>query len=259
MKIAIISDLHREFWELYIPHYNCDVVVFAGDISSPIKQTMPFLVNYSKKFKGNVIAVLGNHDFYGSNYEDALKYAKDEASKVSNLFLLENDCCIIKDIKFIGCTLWTDFSLEYSEKHNLSYLDKIQIAQNGVADFARIKTGANNKNFTGYKAIELFKNSCGYINNELQKKSKYKNIIVTHFSPDIECNSPKNINSLLLPYFVANTKSITDNSNIAAWIYGHTHYSNKFNKFNINFIGNHMGYPLETSDTGGEIEFYFNS
>ena len=81
LKAAILSDLHREFWEVSIPYYSADVVVISGDISSPIQKSMDFLVSYANKLQKPVIAVFGNHDFYNSNIDEALLYAKGRAAE----------------------------------------------------------------------------------------------------------------------------------------------------------------------------------
>ena len=82
MKLSILSDLHREFWQVDIPFYtDYNAVVFSGYIAVPIEKSMDFLIEYSNKRKQPVIAVLGNHDFYRSNYENALKYALKRAKE----------------------------------------------------------------------------------------------------------------------------------------------------------------------------------
>jgi len=158
MKIAVLSDLHREFWKINIPYYDCDAVVFAGDIASPIETTMEFLLDYSKKLKKPVIAVLGNHDFYRSNYEEALEYAKNKANESKYLYLLEKGSCIIKGIKFIGCTLWSDFSYETGGNVSIQE-DNAYIAQADISDFHEIKFGKEDKRFSAMKCMSLFNKS----------------------------------------------------------------------------------------------------
>ncbi len=247
MKITILSDLHREFWKVDIPLYDCDVVVFAGDIACPIKESMDFLINYSNKIKKPVVAVLGNHDFYRSNYENALEYAHKRATESKYLYLLENQSCVIAGIKFIGCTLWSDFSYETGGNVSLQE-NNAYIAQADISDFYQIRFSKENKKNSAMKCMSLFNKSVKYIKSELEKEHKGKIVIVTHFGIDKQCSNQKHYNSNLQPYFISNVSDILNNYNIDYWIYGHTHYSNTFNLGNTKIVGNQIGYPMENEN-----------
>ena len=259
MKITILSDLHREFWKINIPFYDCDAIVFAGDIACPIQESMEFLLDYSKKLKKPVIAVLGNHDFYRSNYEDALDYARKRATESQYLYLLEKDSCVINDIKFIGCTLWSDFS--YKTGGNVSIQeDNAYIAQADISDFYEIRFSKENKKFSAMKCISLFQGSVNYLKEELQNtKDNQKVVIVTHFGIDKQCSNKKHFNSNLQPYFISNVHDLLHNYNIDLWIYGHTHCSNTFSIANTRIVGNQVGYPTENkNDVKTNMNLFIN-
>lgn len=61
MKIQVLSDLHTEFGDLFVPETNADVVVFAGDIGVGI-DGLKWIE--SQEIDKPIIYVLGNHEFY---------------------------------------------------------------------------------------------------------------------------------------------------------------------------------------------------
>ena len=245
MNISVLSDLHREFWQVDIPYYtDSDVVVFPGDIATPIEKSMDFLIDYSNKRKLPVIAALGNHDFYRSNYDSALDYALERAKESSFLNLLENSSCIVGNVKFIGCTLWSDFS--YDTGGNISIQeDNAYIAQANVSDFYEIKFGKNDKRFSAMKCINLYNQSNHFLKEELSKGFPGKVIVVTHFGIDKKCSNSKHFDSHIQPYFISNVSEILNNYKIDYWIHGHTHFSNLFSIGNTKVISNQIGYPSE--------------
>lgn len=258
MKAAILSDLHREFWEVNIPYYSSDIVIISGDIACPIQKSMDFLVSYANKLQKPVIAVLGNHDFYKSNIDEALLYAKSRALESRYLHFLENSSCVIENIKFIGCTLWTDFS--YNTGGNISLQeDNAYFAQTRICDFAYIKHGKANKIFSAMKCINLYQESIRYIESEIQRTTEEKIVIVTHFGIDKLCSQPIHRGDQLQSYFISNIEGILSRYKIDVWIYGHTHYSNDFKVGKTRVIGNHIGYPTEKESTiRSKIEFIVN-
>ncbi|MCW3480629.1 hypothetical protein OL229_13865 [Neisseriaceae bacterium JH1-16] len=86
------------------------VIVLAGDIG--LKHHG---VEWAKTLTEHapntpIIMVAGNHEFYGGHFDKTL-IAMREAAIGSNVHVLENDALLIDDIRFLGCTLWTDLRL----------------------------------------------------------------------------------------------------------------------------------------------------
>ena len=244
MKAAILSDLHREFWEVNIPYYSSDVVIISGDIACPIQKSMDFLVSYANKLQKPVIAVFGNHDFYNSNIDEALKYARERAVESKYLHLLENSSLVIGNTRFIGCTLWSGFT--YNTGGNISIQhDNAYLAQANISDFMVIKYGKANNRFSAMKCISLFQESIEFIESELQETTEEKIVLITHFGIDKLCSQPIHRNDPMQSYFIANVEGLLSKYKIDVWIYGHTNYSNDFMIGKTRVIGNHIGYPTE--------------
>lgn len=121
MKIFLASDIHTEhsnssfdptlYYEQLDFDYpeDADVIVLAGDIGEWING----LEWARHRFKDKeTIYVAGNHEYYDSD----LSIINEMRSKAKDLGIhfLENDAVIIDSVRFLGCTLWTDFNC-YSE------------------------------------------------------------------------------------------------------------------------------------------------
>lgn len=61
-----------------------------------------------------MVYVAGNHEFYNGYWERTLDDMR-QAAREFNVVFLENNALEIHGIRFLGCTLWTDFDL-FGEK-----------------------------------------------------------------------------------------------------------------------------------------------
>ena len=121
MKIFLSSDIHTErAHKRFIPDFdydclrfnypdNADVIILAGDIGEWVNG-----IEWARhRFKNKeIIYVLGNHEYYDSD----LSIIEDMRTKAAELgiHLLDNDSIIIKGVRFLGSTLWTNFK-QYSD------------------------------------------------------------------------------------------------------------------------------------------------
>lgn len=107
MKIQIISDLHQEFGLSEQSFDNAGRVILAGDVNLGTKG-----IDWIKEKIPNktIIYVLGNHEYYKGSYPKTLNKIK-AATEGSNIHVLENSYIDIENVRFHGCTLWTDFSI----------------------------------------------------------------------------------------------------------------------------------------------------
>jgi len=264
MKIQIISDLHLEFENRSIAKTESNVIVLAGDIHNTYKRNLNFAGKLVKEHNKPVISVFGNHEFYTSGNVD-LDYNKgiELISGTKDLYLLECSSCIIDNIKFIGCTLWTDFSFNTGGNVALQE-DNAYLAQAKMTDFRYIRHTNHYSRFNAMKCIKLFNKSKLYLKNELSKEHSGKTVIITHFTPHINCMPPK-INKLSAIikrkpeyYYVSEVSDIIRDFKFDLWISGHSHYSSKFELFNgeKRFVSNQIGYPGEVG-TGGKLDFVY--
>src|SRR6218665_550461 len=97
MKIALISDVHAEFyknepdWLPPLPE-NPDVLVLAGDIHVG-KLLIPFIERVSKALPHtHLVFIAGNHEFYRQYRLATLSAYREAFVGYTRIHFLENDC-----------------------------------------------------------------------------------------------------------------------------------------------------------------------
>jgi Icc-related predicted phosphoesterase len=238
MKIHILSDLHTEFSDFDPPHADADVVVLAGDIGVG----MDAIEWAERQFpEVPVVYVPGNHEFYGCNIRDIGSFL---AAAPANFRILNNDSSEIDGVRFLGCTLWTDFKY-YG--HGEAWFARQQ-AKSLIVDFASIRNG--NKLFTPEDSVDLHKVSVAWLVNELEKKFDGPTVIVTHHLPASPSIASQYKNDPLTPAFASRLEHIIENYQPDLWIHGHTHVSCDYEIVGTRIVCNPRGYPGESSDRG---------
>ena len=109
MRLNVLSDLHLSRGSLPNPTVDADVVVLAGDVARPAQA-----VEWAMALGKPTLFVPGNHEFYGGSMPETLRELKRLATG-SQVRVLDNDEWCIGNVRFLGCTLWTDFLLMGAE------------------------------------------------------------------------------------------------------------------------------------------------
>ena len=126
MNIQLLSDLHLESH----PHFSAqplagaDVLVLAGDIGSYqlnsdlTRLGVPDfgLARFSPRpvheggagWPTPVIFVPGNHEYDGLEFDEAHQRLR-QACERWGLIWLEQESVVLQGVRFVGCTLWSDF------------------------------------------------------------------------------------------------------------------------------------------------------
>lgn len=257
MKIALISDVHAEFyrnepnWLPPLPE-NPNVLVLAGDIHIG-KSLIPFIERISKAFPHtHLIVVAGNHEFY-RQYRLATLYAYREAFVGhKRIHFLENDFVDIGNVRFIGATLWTEFPLHSTQ---YTYEQVMNYAKDNVSDFSLIAEDSGDKIvvFSPEMSKILFEESKAKIAQVLAESNTKKCVVVTHFPPAKKLQHPKFAPDLVTSYFTADCADIIEAYQPAYWFYGHNHWSSTTRIGNTILVSNQFGYPNERWKMGGDF------
>ena len=99
MKIQLLNDLHNEFlrngraypkhkWTGLIPETQADIIVLAGDIDTGTNG-VEWAVKESERLGKNIIYALGNHEFYGHEF-NSLKEKTAEQCEGTTVFCLDD-------------------------------------------------------------------------------------------------------------------------------------------------------------------------
>jgi hypothetical protein len=116
-KILLMSDVHIEFGELSVPKTQADVVVLAGDIHVGVAAAA-WSDSLAKRLGIPVVHVPGNHEHYGSMRQPGhhmggtvAELRAAAAATAGRVTFLERETAIVAGVRFVGCTLWTDYEL----------------------------------------------------------------------------------------------------------------------------------------------------
>jgi predicted phosphodiesterase len=235
MRLHVLADLHLEFALARIPATDADVVVLAGDIH--IGREGRRWVR--TQFKGKpVVYVLGNHEFYRHSLPELTETLKRETDG-SNIHVLENSAVEIDGIKFLGCTLWTDFRLIADADGS------IRAAEQVMSDYSIITSSIENRVLHPRDTIKIHAESVAWLKYELARCDPKRTVVVTHHAPSNCSQAPYHNNSSLAPAFASNLDSLVEQSRVALWIHGHTHYNVDYTMGATRVLSNQRGYPDE--------------
>lgn len=244
MKLHLLSDLHLEFQkgEPWRPEpVDADVVILAGDIALHTRgldwATWAFN-DWSSQPK--VLYVAGNHEYYDAHLGLLAELQKPEW-ETRGVTFLEKRTVEFDGVRFLGCTLWSGFSL-HGREHAEAY---IGIAERGIADYELIE-GRGGRPITGVDTLRLHQQAVAWLDKELRMPFDGKTVVITHFAPHLKCVAPAYEGSDLSPYFVTDLSELMACRQIDVWCYGHTHTNISFvAEGGCRLVSNQRGYPRE--------------
>lgn len=232
MKLHVLNDIHLEFqkwrraWD--VASIDCDVHVLAGDIG-PGLQGIQFALDH---FTKPVIYVAGNHEFYG-NGRTVAQFWEDAREKThgTHVHLLQNEIWIQDNVRFLGCTLWTDFALLGAAEAGTS----MGYAANNMTDYQVIQTGwlgsgyGKNKRalLTPRRVLAWHHESRDFLeqNIPLQPDEPMplweKTVVVTHHAPSEKSLAGGRAFERIDTAYASNLDRLVARTDL--WIHGHTH------------------------------------
>lgn len=230
MKILIYSDLHLEFADFEPPATDCDLVVLAGDISVRSRG----VVWANDTFTCPVIYASGNHEFYKGHIDRTLTKMRDAAAK--HVHVLENQCLVIGDIRFLVATAWTDFTATGD------YRAAMRECAEWMNDFKRIRIGEGYSKLRPADLIARNITTRVFLMSELAKDFQGKTVVITHHCPIQEVAGDGHQGHLGAAYF-NEWHDLVAQADV--WIFGHTHHAVDTIVSGCRVISNPRGYPGE--------------
>jgi predicted phosphodiesterase len=251
VKIAIASDLHLEFSDLDIQNTdNADVLILSGDICVAAdldmrdrRQTeLGFARRRSEQFHeffercaanfSHVIYVMGNHEYYHSDFATALNDMRRKLAYLTNLYILEREVKVINDVTFIGGTLWTDMNNldSLTLYHMRTMMNDFRVITNSTTPVnfrtqeGEFKTRVGK--FMPEDAVTEHVKMKQYIQSVVQGNHDTKYVVVGHHSPSRQSTHEMYANDTIMNggYSSDMDEFITDHPQIKLWTHGHTHH-----------------------------------
>jgi 3',5'-cyclic AMP phosphodiesterase CpdA len=234
MRIRVLSDLHLEFAPFGVPPAEADVVVLAGDAAPGMRG-----LEWARSAFGDtpVIYVAGNHEFY----RHAVPKLSDDLARQaegSSVHFLENREVVLHSVRFLGCTLWTDFDL-FGER-----MRSAAAAQVAMNDFRLIRVAPAFRRFGPGDARTIHLRSVRWLHERLSAPFAGPTVVVTHHAPSPRSLAPERRDDPLSAAYATDLEWMMDGS-AALWIHGHTHHCVDYELGGTRILSNQRGYPGE--------------
>ena len=233
LRLRILSDLHLEAAGFDAPPAEADVVILAGDIANGGDG-----VAWGQlAFDGPVLYVPGNHEYYDREFDDA----RDEmraAAHGTHVALLERDERIIGGVRFIGCTLWTDFELEGAAGRERALRHK-----GYLVDYTAIRWG--DRMLQPEDTIAMNRAEAAWLAAKLETRFDGTTVVITHHAPHRGSIAPAFASHPLNPAFVSDLGALMGRA--ALWIHGHTHTAFDYDVRGTRVVCNPRGYAHEST------------
>ncbi len=234
MRILVLSDLHLEVRPILLPEAAADLVVLAGDIHNGTAG-----IEWAKRtFQVPVLCVAGNHEYYDGEFHRVQRALQDSAAG-SHVTVLDCQELILNSMRFLGCSLWTDYSLAPREKLD----DVIERSRRYNPDHQAIRMGENA--FSPEDAIALCRRHRLWLDARLAQPFNGRTVVITHFAPHCGSIAPQFHNHPDNPGFIVDLDHLMGQADL--WLHGHTHTALDYEVRGTRIACNPRGYEYENT------------
>ncbi len=270
-KLHVLSDLHLDTGAYEIPAgLGYDILVAAGDIG-PVELAVPWLAKQGKP----VVYVLGNHERYGMDLDEALVLATTLAQG-TQVHVLENEAVVIEGMRFLGTTLWTDFGGMHPNLVHWSCRCSNDFSQIKAARFGQGEDRAAVQALCAKAQIEVptagafhpviaaleHRKALAWLTKSLAEDFEGPTVVVSHHAPTLESLRAFGLKEYLLEASnwghrdedlmrVGNYASDLSEflrrhcDDIALWVHGHLHRGIDVLDEGVRVFANPRGYALK--------------
>jgi Icc-related predicted phosphoesterase len=256
VKLLILSDLHAEFETFEVAKdLDYDVAVLAGDIVAPGRVAARWLRNPARFGNKPIVQIAGNHEYYESVLDQELLEMRRQA-KDHNIQFLDCDEVVIAGMRFLGCTLWTDFRLRIDNPgfagqpvRLLSDRDRSMTeCSRRLADYSAIRiddpltsNSRGTRRLVPMETLQIHRRHRSWLRKKLAEPFDGPTVVVTHHAPHRKSLEPRFaedwasggfVNEMLLEFFEVPS----------LWVHGHTHDSFDYRVGACRVVCNPRGY-----------------
>lgn len=242
-NIFFIDDLHLEYrqGERFDLVGTPDVVVLAGDIHTKARgvswasATFPDIP---------VVYVLGNHEGWGGHWQNTVTKMRD-AAKGTNVHVLHRDTVELAGIRFVGATLWTDFSACPDRREALEAAAQVTRDRNayGMRDYRKITTGSYRRLHPS-DVLKFNGEDRSFLLTACAAPFDGPTVVVTHHPPMLSAMKHPPAEPADAAY-ASDWEEGVRMMSPAAWLHGHTH-NPRYERVGSTLLASHAaGHPEE--------------
>ena len=234
MRVALLSDLHLSMHPMDAPALDADVVVLAGDLHRPAQA-----MAWARQFAQPTLFVAGNHEFYGSDLVTTMAQLRAHAEG-SRVRVLEQQAWVHRGVRFLGCTLWSDYRLYDSAAEREEGLAKVV---RFTRDFSHIALAPDFPALLTPAVSQLLcARSVDWLTQQLATPFDGPTVVVTHFAPARASIAPQFQGSPLNAAFICDLAPLIERWQPALWLHGHVHDSFDYRLGATRVVANPRGY-----------------
>jgi len=241
VRLHVLSDLHLEHAPFTPPPVDADVVILAGDVA-PGTAGIEWM---RRTFDGRpILHVAGNHEFYGHDLP-GLTDRMREAAVGSQIHVLENDAVVIDGVRFLGCSLWSDF--DHAGPENRA--NTMRICERLVNDYRQITATEAGRPLRAQDTRDLHVASRAWLATHLAAHHDGPTVVITHHAPLVRSEpAPNAVLEAIGGAFASDLSALMDGDAVDLWVFGHIHRSVDVEVNGTRVLSNQRGYPHEPVD-----------
>ena len=261
MNIQLLSDVHLEVHPHWLPTPapGADVLVLAGDIGSyqagSLLQDNDFGLARFSPLHGwptPVLFVPGNHEYDTQDFDAAHARLRETAERLGMTWL-EREALVLKGVRFVGTTLWTDFDALAPQPsptlgsgpatanllaQQLKARDKASRAANYYLRKALVTRHGEPWLAPGLRDQALVCQA--WLANALAKPFDGPTVAVTHFAPSLKS---ADVRYGLTPGTAGFCNALDELLPLAQlWLHGHLHAPSNYVHHGCRVVANPLGY-----------------
>jgi hypothetical protein len=281
VNIQLLSDLHLESNPHFkaLPTPGADLLVLAGDIGSYQPGSLLAELLHDEDFglarfsplpvaQGGagwptpVLFLPGNHEYDGQDF-DATHARLRETCERLGLVWLERQTVVLQGLRFVGCTLWTDFdalSADRAQAGEITLGEQLKAREKAfrAANFYLSKNHAFQQGrpmlAEAVRAQGL--QSQAWLRQALAAPFEGPTVVVTHFAPSLQSADPR---YGLAPGTAGFCNALDDLLGQAQlWLHGHLHCPSDYVKNACRVVANPLGYARKGEQDGFRPDLLIN-
>jgi predicted phosphohydrolase len=212
-------------------------VLLAGDIDRGTRG-----VKWAREWAGDlpVLYVAGNHEFYGHSVPRLIEQLRGAAAG-SSVRVLENEEATVGGVRFLACTLWSDFDFDGAGQRERS----MALCSKVVNDYRLIGFGPEGRRLTPQDTRAIHLASRQWLANRLAQPHEGPTVVITHHAPLIQGRPQARLLRAIAGAFASDLTDLMGAERVALWIYGHTHRAADLVLRGTRVLSNPRGYPNE--------------
>jgi len=274
VKIALASDIHLEFGDLFLKNEeNADVLILSGDIcTAKVFKHKPkeraavrdFFQRCAFQFP-HVVYVMGNHEHYDFDIAKTYDRLKAELADLPNIHVLEKETWEHNGVTFVAGTLWTDMNkgdpltmwhcgkamndfrvITNSNRmvqHKKNVYHESERNEDGTLIIKAVDHYQSPSRWSVEDSVEDHKKMLDYIRITTEDKAK-QYVVVTHHAPTpISIAECYRFDTLMNGAFASDlSEFIMDRPQIKLWTHGHMHNVSDYMVGDTRVVCNPRGY-----------------